>query len=317
MPGGNADTTMQDPMQTHAERSPLRCHSRRRGLRKASPRPVPGLARAHSSCSPRPRQLLGDRVGAALRRARGRCEPGLALGRSGRFRRLVLASAARLASALRAAAGRRLVRTRRRATASARRQCARAGAHRHRTALRAVRPHAAERGGCWTVGGDPTVGRRDPRDLARARARAGLRLGRAADLAVALLLLGVLVAAAVAWRARSTRPGTQVRTRSRRLPRRSAAVRAQPRRSPAGWGSRGAPKSPPPTAIAAAFGVEQPARAALLDRSGPRARRDCCPSRPGNVGVGERRRRVRARGPRRRLGHGTARPGSRSAPSSC
>ena len=100
---------------------------------------------------------------------------------------------------------------------------------------------------------------------------------------IALLLLGVLVAAIVAWRARSTRPGSKyahaldVFRVLGRCPRAAAQI--------TGWvGLAMALRLAAATAIAAAFGIDQPLVAALLiipalDLAG------ILPLTPGNVGV--------------------------------
>ena len=100
---------------------------------------------------------------------------------------------------------------------------------------------------------------------------------------IGLLLLGVGVAAAVAWRARSTRPGTRYAHALDafrvlgRCPRAAAQI--------AGWVGLGmAMRVAAAASIAAAFGVDRPIAAALLiipvlDLAG------LLPITPGNVGV--------------------------------
>lgn len=100
---------------------------------------------------------------------------------------------------------------------------------------------------------------------------------------IALLLLGVLIAAAVAWRARDTRPGTRFAHALDafrvlgRCPRAAAQI--------AGWiGLAMGLRLTAATGVAAAFGIENPLVAALLiipalDLAG------LLPLTPGNVGV--------------------------------
>jgi uncharacterized membrane protein YbhN (UPF0104 family) len=100
---------------------------------------------------------------------------------------------------------------------------------------------------------------------------------------IALLLLGVAIAAAVAWRARNTRPGTRFAHALDafrvlgRCPRAAAQI--------AGWIGLGmALRLAAAAGIAAAFGIDRPLAAALLiipvlDLAG------LLPITPGNVGV--------------------------------
>jgi uncharacterized membrane protein YbhN (UPF0104 family) len=138
-------------------------------------------------------------------------------------------------------------------------------------------------GRLWTVGGIATsIGAVRALWLALVLALGSLS-GALPRWPIALLLLGALVAAIVAWRARSTRPGRRfahaldVFRVLGRSPRAAAQL--------AGWvGLAMALRVTAATAIVAAFGIERPLLAALLiipalDLAG------ILPLTPGNVGV--------------------------------
>ena len=269
---------------TDAERSTLDAPRTLAG--KASPCPVRWARSARSSRSPRLPQLLGDRVG--RRRSTGSRTPSpVWLWLAGaRLRRLApRRPRPRWRSALTRCGG-----TTTRPDAAAR-YCtgslvnavapAKLGTAVRFALFARVLPNE---GRLWTAGGIATSHRRRPRALARARARARLAERRAA---------------ALADRAPAAR---RSRRRDRRLARAldtsrhassptsstpsasSAAAHAPPRRSPAGSGSRWRLRLAAATAIAAAFGVDQPLVAALLDLPALDLA-GILPITPGNVGV--------------------------------
>ena len=231
-------------------------------------------------------QLLGDRVGDGLRRPRGRCG-GLDLACGAAF----AGSVAGLLGCGWRSALKRCGGSTTRADAAAR-YCI--GSRRERASRpRESGPQCASRSSparCRTKDGSGRLAASRPRSARSARSGSrscspwAPRAARSRAGRIALLLLGVARRGRRRLaRARSTRPGSKSHTLSTSSAC-SAAVPAQPRRSPAGSGSAMVLRIAAATAIAAAFGVEQPLVAALLivpalDLAG------ILPLTPGNIGV--------------------------------